>query len=142
MIKKQVGHVIKLFISKEEKSKISLDKYGVIKDKFYAKNQNRSVLIASQDSYNLALNSNIIIDSGSLGENILLNYNPYSLSIGSKLYIGEVILEITQHCTICNSLAKLNKDLPILLKNDRGIFSKIIQSGYIKVDDKVWIGDI
>lgn len=134
--------VIKLYKSKVETTQITVDKKGVVGDKYHDKEVNRSLLIASQDSYNLAYKHNIDINNGALGENILIDYNPYSLPIGTKLKIGEVILEITQHCTICNSLSKVDKNLPSLLKNDRGIFAKVIKSGYIKIDDKVFIEEI
>jgi MOSC domain-containing protein YiiM len=145
MSKKSVGKVVKLFISKQgsqertSKEVLEFDSKGVIEDKFYNKNIQRSVLLTSQDSYNLIKDNNIDVNYGILGENLLLNFNPYSLDIGTQLKIGEVILEISQACTICDHLASINKILPSLLKKDRGIFSKVIKSGFIKTDDKIYL---
>jgi MOSC domain-containing protein YiiM len=142
-MQKKVGKVINLFISKKGfdhrtlKESISLTSEGVVEDKFYAKNIERSVLITSLDSYTLALKHNIKIPYGSLGENILIDYNPYKLPIGSKLEIGEVVLQISQNCTVCNHLSCIDKKLPKLLKNDRGIFARVLQEGTIKVDDQI-----
>ncbi len=136
------GTVIEVFLSAKGGSKqnpleLSVDEEGVYGDKFYAKGKDRSVLIASMDSYNLALENNVIAPKGSLGENIIIDVNPYNLEAGRKIYIGDVVLEITQNCTICNSLAKVDAKLPELLKNDRGIFAKIIKSGKIRKGDVV-----
>ena len=135
--------VLSLYVSLEGKSNrtskdvLVIDEKGVLEDKFYAKNTQRAILITSIDSYNLAKQNGIDTPLGSLGENILLNVNPYHLKIGDRLQIGETTLEITQNCTICNSLSKIDASLPKLLKNDRGIFAKVVQSGIICVDDKV-----
>ncbi|MCW8896239.1 MAG: MOSC domain-containing protein [Sulfurimonas sp.] len=142
---KAVGSVLKLFISKSGTSKrfdresLTLDKDGVTEDKFYGKNTERSVLIASMSSYDLIKTYGIEMPFGYLGENILMDYNPYSLDVGTRLKIGDTILEISQHCTICNHLAVLDVKIPTLLKNDRGIFAKVISGGDIKTDEKVYI---
>lgn len=141
----KVGKVLALFISQKESSqrdtqaKIVLDEKGILGDKFYDKDIKRSILITSTDSYKLALEEGIQMPQGSLGENILIDYNPYKLSSGTQLQIGEVILEISQNCTICNHLASVDKRLPKLLKHDRGIFAQVIRGGVIKNEDFITI---
>ena len=145
MPKKKIGSVLKLFISKTgtsqrfEQSKLSLDKQGVLEDKFYNKSPERSVLISSIDSYKLIEKYNIKMPLGYLGENILMDFNPYNLEMGTKLRIGTTILELSQYCTICNHLATLDVKIPTLLKDDRGIFAKVVQDGEIKENDGVEI---
>ncbi len=74
----------------------------------------------------------IDINYGELGENILIDFNLDLLEIGMKLKIGEVVLEIAHNCTICDHLSKINKEVPTLLKNDRGVFAKVVVAGLIK----------
>jgi len=142
---KKVGSVINLFISttgislRTPKKSIQLDADGVKEDKFYDKCAERSVLISSLSSYNLVKKHNIEIPFGYLGENILLDYNPYNLKIGTQLQIGDTILEITQNCTICNHLAVVDESIPELLKDDRGIFAKVLNAGNINIEDGVYI---
>jgi len=136
------GTVKELYLStkegnKENPKEIVVDEKGIYNDKYYAKNLNRSILISSNDSYILAKENGIDVPFGSLGENIFIDINPYNLTTGKKIYIGEVILEITQNCTICNSLAKVDEKLPEILKSDRGIFAKVINSGKIRKGDTV-----
>jgi len=136
------GLVLGLFLSlsggeRVNTNEIEVDTNGIVDDKFYGKDQTRSILVSSEDSYKIAKVNSIDIQHGSLGENIIVSINPYSLSGGDKLLIGEVELEITQNCTICNSLAKVDKNLPKILKSDRGIFAKAIKSGKIRKGDIV-----
>ncbi len=142
---KYAGEVLDLFISQKNqsqrtrKSKLKLTHDGVIDDKFYAKDIERSILLTSIRSYELALKNNVEIAYGILGENILIDYNPYSLSVGSQVTIGEVLLQVTQNCTICNHLSSIDKILPTLLKDDRGIFLKVVKSGLIEKGDKLYL---
>ncbi|MBS4068724.1 MAG: MOSC domain-containing protein [Sulfurimonas sp.] len=145
MPNKKVGQILKLFISEAQssqrcdKSTITLDEQGVIGDKFYAKDSARSILLTSIDSYALIKGYDIDMPHGYLGENLLIDYNPYSLYIGTQLKIGDTILEISQNCTICNHLSVIDNRIPKLLKNDRGIFAKTIQGGDIHVGDSVYL---
>lgn len=138
-----VGKIIELFYSTKNSrvttTELSLDEKGVIKDKFYDKDIERSVLISSQESYVLVKNHGIDAPYGTLGENILVDYNPYHLKTGTRLLIGEVLLEISQRCTLCKSLAKTDTKLPKILKDDRGIFAKVINSGIIHKNDFVYL---
>jgi len=138
---KQIGNIVKLFINKKEISSIQCDEYGIIGDKFYKKDKNRSILLSSLHSYSLANNNNIKINHGLLGENILLDFNPYTLPLGTVIKIGEVNLKISQECTLCKHLSSIDSKLPKLLKNDRGIFVYALNDGVINLNDKVYIDE-
>ena len=80
---KKVGKIIALFYatkaSKVNTIELALDEKGVIDDKFYDKDLERSVLISSKESYILAKSHGIDVVMGALGENILIDYNPLAL---------------------------------------------------------------
>lgn len=140
-----IGKIITLFTSAQdtgmriEKKKLTLDEKGIIDDKYYNKSIQRSILITSNESYTLAKKYNINMPHGALGENLLISYNPYHLPMGQKILIGNVILEISQNCTICDHLSQINKLLPTLLKKDRGIFAKVLQGGIIHEGDEIYL---
>jgi len=142
---KHIGNVIKLFINNKEqemtieKNIINCDKYGIIDDKFYKKDKNRSILLSSLDSYNLIKDNNITIQYGMLGENILLDFDPHTLEIGSRLYIDDCILEISQECTVCNHLSIIDKKLPKLINKNRGIFAYCLNNSDVNLNSKVYI---
>ena len=138
-------HVLALFISVQnekkrvDKEKLELDENGVLDDKFYAKNNDRLILITSSVAYSLAKESGVELEYGSLGENILIDKNINHLTVGNQFKIGEVVLEITQNCTLCNGLSIIHPRLPEILKNDRGVFAKTVTNGIIKKGDSVII---
>ena len=142
---KHIGNIKKLFITNKESKKrievqsVNCDEYGIVGDKFYKKDKNRSILLSSLYSYNKAKENNIDISYGVLGENILLDFNSHDLDIGTKIYVSDVILEISQKCTICNHLSSIDNKLPNLLKKDRGIFTYSIKNGIISNNDNVYI---
>ncbi|MDH4945424.1 MOSC domain-containing protein [Sulfurimonas sp. C5] len=143
----KTGKVLKLFTTcnDEKKTRISpesinVDNEGVLEDKFHGKDLLRSVLIASVYSYELAKKEGIDIEYGLLGENILVDINPYSLLPGQQLQIGETTLEITQNCTLCKGLSSVDSKLPKVLKTDRGIFAKVVSGrSVIKIGDVITI---
>ena len=141
----KVGKVSSLFYSpptgRTTITSLTLDNKGIVNDKHYNKSSDRSVLIASLESYALAKHHGIDAAYGVLGENILIDYNPYHLTAGSKIKIGKVTLEISIPCTLCKSLTKIDSKLPKLLKNDRGIFAKVLEDGSINEGDTIYLLD-
>lgn len=145
MSKKILGRVKELYIStQDEPSRVSkqeliVDDNGVIDDKFYGKDPLRSILISSTDAYSLAKEIDIDLEYGVLGENILIEGTIRELNLGDTFYIGEVLFEIAQNCTICKGLTKIDSKLPKLLKDDRGVFIHALTKGSIKKDDTLYI---
>lgn len=142
---KSVGKICRLFISQKgsnnraSKKCLLLDTFGIREDKYHNTNIQRSVLITSLSSYQIAKKYHITMPFGSLGENLLIDYNPYNLPIGTQLNIGTAKIEISQLCTICEHLSSIDTTLPVLLKRDRGIFAKVIQEGEVHVGDSISI---
>jgi len=139
----KVGKILELFYSTNDgrvnTTELTLDQKGVVEDKYYDKDIQRSVLITSLESYKLATSHGINAPYSALGENLLIDYNPYHLKPGAKLIINNMELEISQNCTLCKSLTKVDSKLPKLLKNDRGIFAKVISSGIINKGDNIYL---
>ena len=143
-----VGKVIGTFSAKKEDSGLPRPKvgflhliegFGIKDDKFANKDLDKTVMIVGEYSYNLAKENAINIEFGSLGENILFNFNPHEYNIGTKFKIGETVIKITENCTICNHLSVFGKKLPSILKDCRGIYCTILKSGVIKKDDFIEI---
>ncbi len=139
----KVGKILELFYSTNDgrvnTTELTLDQKGVVEDKYYDKDIQRSVLITSLESYKLATSHGINAPYSALGENLLIDYNPYHLKPGAKLIINNMELEISQNCTLCKSLTKVDSKLPKLLKDDRGIFAKVISSGIINKGDNIYL---
>lgn len=108
--------------------------YGIEFDKFAGKKLDQTVLIVGLKSYEMAKKSNIDLEYGSLGENILLDFDPHSFKIADIFKIGDALIQITQVCTVCNHLNVFDERLPALLKDNRGVYCRILKSGVIKKD--------
>ena len=138
------GKVLALFRAikgregRHETDSIEIDENGIIGDKYYGKNLDRTILVTSEDaSYAMAAAEDILMPYGSLGENIVIDINPYHLRPGQQLSIGETVVAIAQNCTLCSSLGKVDERLPELLKDDRGIFVRAVTGGKIRKGDSV-----
>lgn len=143
---KLIGSVIGTFSAKKGQSGLprpKVDKlelilgYGIKDDKFANDDLDKTVMIVGKYAYDLALENGIKLEYGSLGENILLDFNPHDYHVGTVFEIGEAKLEIKENCTICNHLAVFDDDLPILIQDCRGIYCKILKQGEIKKDSTV-----
>lgn len=138
---KNIGKVIETFSATKESSGLPRPKvenlnlikdYGIENDKFAGKKLEQTVMIVGLKSYEIAKENGIDLQLGSLGENILLDFDPHDFEVGTNLKIGDSVIEITQNCTVCNHLAVFGESLPMLLKNHRGLYCKIIEGGNIE----------
>ena len=145
---KNIGKVLEIFSATKESSGLPrpkvkelnlIENFGIENDKFAGKKLEQTVMIVGLKSYEMAREQNINLEFWSLGENILLDFDPHNLEVGTNLQIGEAIIEITQVCTVCNHLNVFDKNLPQLLKAHRGPYCKIIKSGFIFKDMEVKI---
>jgi len=142
---KKLGTILSLFTVPHDKEQVAadtllVDTKGILGDKHYDKNNERAILITASDSYRLVERElGITLPKGYLGENLLVSESPYHLEPGTQLSIGETVLEITQGCTLCKHLATLDKRIPKLLKDDRGIFAKVVKEGEITSGEDIYI---
>ncbi len=143
----RIGKVLQVYIAPEGTSGVRDKKdyielksgHGISDDKFAGKDLEKTVMIIGTKPYSMAKEKGIILPECALGENILLDFDPHELEIGSILQIGGATVEITQCCTLCKHLTKYDKTLPKLILNHRGIYCKIVKSGKVKANDEVML---
>lgn len=135
-----IGKVIATFSAKKGQSGLPRPKvdnlnliygFGIEFDKFAGTDEEKAVMVVGKYAYDLALENNINLELGSLGENILLDFNPHDYSMGTIFQIGQTVIEVTQCCTICNHLAVFDDDLPVIVQDCRGLYCKILEGGNI-----------
>lgn len=136
--------ILKLYITNletnkmEEVDSLKLKVGGIVGDKYFGR-ENREVLLTGLSGYEPASQNNITIEYGTLGENILCEINIKNLQLGEKFQIGDALLEVSMLCPVCTHLSSIKKELQKLIKDDRGIFLKVIQGGKITTSDKIYI---
>ena len=95
---KILGEVLEVFSATKESSGLPRPKveslnlikdYGIEFDKFAEKNLDQTVMIVGLKSYELAKSFNIDLELGSLGENILLDFDPHDFEVGKYFKIDE-----------------------------------------------------
>ena len=142
----KIGKVINTFSAKkgqsglprpEVKSLNLIYGFGIQDDKFAGNDENKAVMIVGKYAYDLAKEEGINLKEGSLGENILFDFNPHDYRIGDILKVGQTIIQITEACTICNHLSVFDDDLPLIVQNCRGLYCKVLEGGVIIKDSPV-----
>jgi MOSC domain-containing protein YiiM len=115
--------------------------------RFNSKNNtpNRAVLLYTEDKLLELNDEGWPIKPGDIGENFLIsNINYDSLSIGTKVRIGEIELEIAEVCDPCSNLSVLPyvgkdriKEFIKTMKGRRGWYAKVIKEGSINQGNEV-----
>ncbi|QKF72948.1 MOSC domain-containing protein [Aliarcobacter faecis] len=146
-----IGRVIEIFSATKDSSGLPrpkvenlnlIEDYGIEFDKFAGKKLDQTVMIVGLKSYEIAKYSGIELVFGSLGENILLDFDPHNFEVGTIFKIGNALIQTTQICTVCNHLNVFAEELPNLLKGHRGVYCKILKSGMIEKNMKVEIYNV
>lgn len=141
-----MAHVVSINISKVkgtvktpiEKGLFKID-HGLEGDA-HAGNWHRQVSLLGMESINkakLALtdNKNILIP-GKFAENITTEgIILHELPVGTKLKIGDVLLEITQIGKECHLGCEIRTLIGDCVMPKEGIFAKVLKEGYIKPSD-------
>ncbi len=84
------------------------------------------------------MDKGLTLNYGDFAENITTKgIELLSLPVGTKLQIGEVILEITQHGKSCHSKCEIFKIVGNCIMPKEGIFAKVLKGGKIKVGDEI-----
>ena len=79
-----------------------------------------------------------LITTGQFAENITTEgLILYELPIGTKLKIGEVLLEVTQIGKKCHKGCKIKDLVGECIMPKEGIFAKVLEEGYIKSGDNI-----
>ncbi|MBX4267680.1 MOSC domain-containing protein [Clostridium estertheticum] len=80
------------------------------------------------------------LSAGKFAENITTEgIILYELPIGTKLKIGEVVLEVTQIGKECHAGCEIMKLVGDCIMPREGIFAKVLEAGYIKAGDDILV---
>jgi MOSC domain-containing protein YiiM len=135
--------ILRLFLAEEGQSGRSpretllIDEGGVVGDKFHGRKPDRSILLTGTIAYETARKEGIALEEGDLGENILVEFDTRELNPGDRLRCGDVLLEVSRLCTICNHLAVYDPRLPRLVKETRGVYLQVLHGGMLRVGERI-----
>lgn len=126
--------------TKYEVPEIYLKKdYGIIGDA-HAGNWHRQVSLLATESVEKMRGEFPDIPTGAFAENILTDGIALNtLSIGAKLKIGEVLLEVTQIGKECHADCAIRKQVGDCVMPRKGVFAVVLEEGAIRRGDVIAI---
>lgn len=114
--------------------------YGLQGDA-HAGNWHRQVSLLGIESINKMEKMGLTnIESGSFAENITTEgLNLYELSIGTRLKLGAVLMEVTQIGKECHGGCAIRQTVGDCIMPREGIFAKVITGGVLKPGDEIQV---
>lgn len=139
-----VGVVLSVNISKVKGVKkvpqeeiVLVENHGVLGDA-HAGSWHRQVSMLSKSSIDKARSWGIEVSFGDFAENITIdNVDVWKLPIGTKVYINDAILEVTQVGKECHDRCAIAKIVGKCVMPSEGIFLKVVKGGVVRPGDKV-----
>ena len=139
-----MGKILAVCISgKKGTTKKNVGKCKVIEDfglegDAHAGRWHRQISLLGIESVEKMRLEGIDINCGGFGENLTTEgIVLHELGIGTKLKIGEVILEVSQIGKICHRPCEIFKRTGKCVMSEEGIFAKVIRGGEIKVGNEI-----
>jgi len=83
------------------------------------------------------------VDFGAFGENLVVEgIELHKLPIGTKIKIGDILLEVTQIGKKCHDKCNIYYQVGECIMPKNGIFTKVLSGGIVKVGDECKIVDL
>jgi MOSC domain-containing protein YiiM len=113
------------------------ENHGIVGDG-HAGDWHRQVSLLAQESIDKMRALGLDVNAGDFAENITTSgINLVSLPIGSRLQIGDVVLEVTQIGKECHTRCAIYYQAGDCVMPKEGIFAKVISGGIIKPGDEI-----
>ena len=113
-----------------------IENYGIEGDAHAGSHWHRQISLLAVESIEKMKDKGMILHYGDFAENITTEgIDLLSLPLGTKLQIGECILEITQHGKKCHSKCEIFKFVGDCIMPREGVFAKVLKGGKIKRGD-------
>lgn len=107
-----------------------------VKGDAHAEGGIRQVSLLALESIKKMIDMGVKVKPGDFAENITTEgLDLLSLPIGTRLSVGDVILEVSQHGKICHTKCNIYKTVGDCVMPKEGIFCKVIRGGKIKKGD-------
>jgi len=125
-------------IKKPVEEAVVIDNYGIEGDAHAGAHWHIQISLLSVESIEKMRTKGLTLNFGDFAENITTEgIDLLSLPLGTKLQVGECILELTQHGKKCHSKCEIFKIVGDCIMPREGVFAKVLKGGKIKVGDKI-----
>ena len=114
--------------------------YGCADDAHASDAWHRQISLLAEESIKKAQNRGLTVKEGDFAENITTRgFMPFFIPIGTVLQIGEVRVEISQVGKVCHTRCAIYYLAGDCIFPREGIFGVVLDSGQIKVGDKITV---
>jgi MOSC domain-containing protein YiiM len=112
---------------------IALEGHGLLGDRHAKANSRRSVLLVEQEVLD-----ELGLAPGAVREQVTVRgLDLNRLVFGSRLRVGEAILEVAGPCAPCERMDELGPGLKDTLQGRRGRFVRVVRGGTLSVGDPI-----
>ena len=113
--------------------------HGIVGDA-HAGDWHRQVSLLASESIDKMRKLGLDVDAGDFAENITTSgIDLVSLPIGSRLQVGETVLEVTQIGKECHTRCAIFYQAGDCVMPKEGIFSRVLQGGTIQAGDIITV---
>ncbi|MFH1288597.1 MAG: MOSC domain-containing protein [bacterium] len=125
-------------VSKKRVAKILLKEDFGVENDAHAKTPNREVSLLALESILKTRKKKLAVNPGDFAENITTKgIDLLQLPLGTRLQIGETILEVTQIGKICHSRCQVFYRVGECVMPKEGIFGRVVRGGEVAVGDMI-----
>ncbi|MCM2358100.1 MAG: MOSC domain-containing protein [Geobacteraceae bacterium] len=115
------------------------EEHGIVGDA-HAGDWHRQVSLLAQESIEKMQRMGLNVDAGDFAENITTSgVELPSLPVGTRLTVGETLLEVTQIGKECHTRCAIYHQAGDCVMPKEGIFARVIRGGTVKAGDSVEI---
>lgn len=119
---------------------IFIEDFGIQGDA-HAGKWHRQVSLLSYDKIEEFRERGAEVEDGAFGENLVVEGIDFrTLPVGTRLYCGDVILEMTQIGKECHHGCAIYQKMGDCIMPREGVFARVIRGGSIKTGDEMRIG--
>lgn len=116
------------------------ENYGVVGDSHADSSSHRQVSLLDIESIHKMRALKLTVGPGDFAENITTQGVDFrGIKIGDRIYVGEIILEVTQIGKDCHSGCAIFKEIGKCIMPKEGIFTKVLRGGKLRIGDKTKI---
>jgi len=117
------------------------EEHGIVGDA-HAGDWHRQVSFLAQESIEKMQRMGLDVNAGDFAENITTSgIELFSLPVGTRLTVGETLLEVTQIGKECHTRCAIFYQAGDCVMPKEGIFARVLKGGTVKPGDVVTISD-
>ena len=114
-----------------------IENYGLDGDA-HAGNWHRQVSLLSYQTREEFKQEGALVEDGAFGENMLVSGIDFTkLTVGTRIQIGEVLLELTQIGKSCHHHCAIYHQVGHCIMPTHGVFARVLLGGMVHVHDKI-----